>query len=391
MSKDKANIQGLLLVFIISFAIYKILLAIPTGISWFSYDAIVADINTKFSHKLMWLLGDFTEPYFYKSFLGGLFTIIGATIAYSLLNKNSKYAGFPVAYSKRMFPRILLGQLIALALSIFVFNFVRFINADTDWVPTFIPVASITPALILVFGASIKKIITSAFFGALLGFPMAYFSKIYIIDPLGFYGVMSNVIPMWLGGIIAFEICKHLPWMVETDLIAVANNDVSEEVSAKNMDYSSACWFLRRMLADFTEPLFYGNEMAGIFLILGTIINYILIPDGVCYGNGLFPAILAGQILTSGIGIFLWQSGYEKFGSFPTFVPIVSVTPTVIIVCGPSIKSILIAAFLGALLAPPLADTINKLNSDMYPPVIGNTLSMFIATPIAVWIALAFF
>lgn len=390
MSKEKPNFLGLLLIFIISFAIYKLLLVVPTGASWFSYEAIVANINNKLSHKIIWLLGDFTEPYFYKSFLGGIFTIVGATIAYLLFNKGSKYAGFTVGYNKGYFPRILLGQLLALVLSIFIFNFVRFINKDMNWVPTFIAVASITPALILVFGISLEKVITAGFLGAILGFPMAYFSKIQIIDALGFYGVMSNVIPMWLGGIIAFEICKHLPWMVEKDSIVALDSD-SEDILPINTDYGNVSWFLRRILADFTEPLFYGNELAGLFLIIGTIVNYILNPEGVCYGNGLFPAILTGQLLTSGIGIFLWQSGYEKWGFFPTFVPIASVTPTVIIVCGSSVKSILLAAFLGALLAPPFADAVNKLNSDIYPPVIGNTLSMFITTPIAVWIARAFF
>ena len=98
---------------------------------------------------------------------------------------------------------------------------------------------------------------------------------------------------------------------------------------------------------------------------------------------------MTGQLLAGAIGIYVWHSGYRKYGGFPTFVPVVSVTPVVIIGLGGTVPSIILGAILGGVFAPPLADYLNKLVAPRFPALVGNTLTMCIVSPIALWIAQA--
>ncbi|HKM40203.1 MAG TPA: hypothetical protein VJ036_08090 [bacterium] len=391
----RPSTSGFIIMVLLALAVYVVLSALPTGSAWFPSSEIAARANTSGFYKFLWFFSDMNEAQFYNNFLGGIFLIIGSAVAWFFLQSGSKLAGFTICYSDGAYPGILFTQTLGLILSVFVFNFTRFLTPETDWIPTFVPFVSIPPVLVLVYGFNLVKGITASVLGAALCFPLAYFSSKLIIAPLELPGVMSNVVPMFFGGLVAVEVCRHLPWMEpeETPVVEEAPGAqadvIDEQGGGSEEDLGSASWFIRRVLADFSEPQFYGNEVAGLFLIIGTTISYLMDPDSVTYGNQMFPAILSGQLLAVAIAIYLWHGQLVRWGSFPTFVPLASVTPTVVGALGGTFASVILGALLGAVLAPPFADLINKKLAPDFPPLIGNTFAMFAISPIALWIAQA--
>ena len=190
---------------------------------------------------------------------------------------------------------------------------------------------------------------------------------------------------MWLGGIIVFEICYYLPWMKLLDVseensneAEQANNEVA--VSKEDEINQGSFWYIRRVLADFTEPQFFANELATIGLLLGAILGWLLNPNGIFYGTGVFPALLFGQFLTLAISNFLYFNQWKELGWYPTFVPVVSVAPAIIQFYDGSLLSIISSAFLGALIGPPIAQMVIRKSPNHWHPVIGSTFSMGLST-----------
>jgi hypothetical protein len=147
----------------------------------------------------------------------------------------------------------------------------------------------------------------------------------------------------------------------------------------KAPDYG-VVWSLRRVLADFSEAPFFGNELASLGLLLGVLLAYAMNPISPAYGSGLLLHIIAAQALSSAIGVLVWRRQWMKRGWYPTYVPLVSVVPAAILTHGGSGLVIGSSALLGALIAPPLACAIAKrLPADMHA-YIGNVLSMAIST-----------
>jgi hypothetical protein len=154
--------------------------------------------------------------------------------------------------------------------------------------------------------------------------------------------------------------------------------------TAEEKEPQGTIWTLRRALADFSEAQFFGNEWASAGLILGAIASYLLNPNLPAYGTGLLPAILSAQVITVLVAVVFWRRQWATRPFFPTFVPVVSVAPAVVLAFGGSWQSIVVGAVLGAIIAPPIAAGIaRRLPSDFHP-FIGNVASMAISTAIIV-------
>src|SRR5699024_11661890 len=91
-------------------------------------------------------------------------------------------------------------------------------------------------------------------------------------------------------------------------------------------------WIIRRTLADFTDPLFYGNEIATIFLILGAMIDWFINSKHGFLGSQIFPAILFSQLLCGGLAVYLYGKKHLENGWYPTFIPLVSIAPFCVII-----------------------------------------------------------
>ena len=97
---------------------------------------------------------------------------------------------------------------------------------------------------------------------------------------------------------------------------------------------------------------------------------------------------VAGAVaLTSAVGVVLWRSWFRS-GQFSnggwaaTYASLVSVAPAAVLAYDGSWWSIIGGAFLGAVLAPPIARAISARLPDGFHPVIGNTASMAISTAV---------
>lgn len=376
MNTRRRVFPAFLSIIVFSIILYGIMMLIESQNIFllFSYEKLERFAGVEFLYTILWFLGDMTEAQFYKSFIGGIALIIFAYIAHRLYKRGSKHAGFSISYGSGLWPWVFLSGAIGLAISILLYG--HLINEE-GWVPTFVTFVSIPGAIVLIYGGGWKNTLTGAILGGLIGFPIAWFVISILLNPIEMHAVIGNVTGMWLGAIIVFEICRHLPWMKKE----AEENDAEEDRSPEEVTFERGNkWFVRRVLADFTEPQFYANEWASIGLLVGVMITWLLNPFHVAYGSGLFPALLLSQILTLAISNFLYYDQWDKYGWYPTFVPVVSVAPAVVLTFGGSFFIVFSGAVLGAIIGPPVAQMIINKSPSHWHPVVGNTFSMALST-----------
>jgi hypothetical protein len=323
--------------------------------------------------RIFWLIGDGTEPHFHKTILGGAGVIAGSLLAYILDKKESRYAGFPICYGSNLWPWVFFASWLSLAISGLLFGSLR-IEGDA-WVPTFVPYVSIASAVVLLYGGNFVNVLTGAVLGALFSTPISLFFRHYLCLPMGLPGVIASVNGMWIGGIIVFEVCNILPWMKKIPApprsAGAPAYPTPEERAAKKTSY-----FFRKMLSDYSEPVFVSNEIAGGCLVLGSLLTWVLNPMQPYYGTGWFPALMLCQIITGSVALFVyWPSCVQEYG-FPTFVPIVSVAPGMVLTFGPSMFVIVFSAILGALLCPAVTILVNRKIPSHWSGMVGTTFSM---------------
>ncbi len=378
MEKDKqyklGSISGLVVNLVIGFALFFLVGAIQRVGTALDYNQIVQTVTTNTSSKFIWFFMNFTEPQFYAGLFASIFIILGGILAWILDQKNSKYAGFPVSYSSNMFPWVLASQLLSLALTVFVFNFTRFFDEGFTWLPTFITVVGIAPALMLLYGPGLPKLLTVSVLASLVSFPTAHWLNQTIMPLLEVPGVVSNVSTMAITGVIVCAVVKALPWMKKSDapLLERTNRPVD--------DLDSPFWAVRRVFADLSEPQFYGSEIAGLFVVLGVIVDSVINVNHPAYASGVVPAILLSQFVGGGVGVFLYTQKFKDLGWYATYVPVVSVGPGCVLLLGGSIEVAVLAGLLGGIIGAPLAEYLYNRLPEGYHITIGNVGSMAITT-----------
>jgi len=247
----------------------------------------------------------------------------------------------------------------------------------TRWQPTFAAFVSLPAAMVLMFGGGWKVTINGAIMGAVFVTPMCLLIVNYVCNPLGLPAVIGNVSGMAIASVVAFLLCRYLPSLVKSAPLEKPSE--SAPAISKTPDYGIV-WSLRRVLADFSEAPFFGNEWASLGLIAGVLLAYTLNPTSPVYGTGLLPQLIAAQALTSALGVVIWRRQWMLRGWYPTYIPLVSVVPAAVLTYGGSWQVIVPSTLLGALIAPPMACAIAKrLPADMHA-FIGNVLSMAIST-----------
>lgn len=372
------SVSGLLIVLAIGFAIYFAFNSINISSNWLSYDLIVEQAGDNVFYKFIWFIMNFTEPQFYAGVFASLGVILGGFIAWRLDVKGSSKAGFPVAYGSNVWPWVLASQLISLFIAVFVLNYTRFFNEGYSWLPTFISVVGISPAIMLLYGPSLSALLTSSILAGVVSFPIAFWISNHLMPGLEIPGVVANVFTMALTGIFISAICKALPWVRKKEAKPIKRVEKTEKENLEEME--SPLWFVRRVLADFSEAQFYGNEIAGAFIIIGALIDWTLNMNHSTGGAGVIPAIILSQLVASGVGVFLYFNKFVEEGWYATYVPVVSVGPACVLMFGASIKVALIAGILGGIIGPALAEYFyNKLPDD-YHITIGNVTSMGVTT-----------
>lgn len=340
---------------------------------WPGYDDMMASLHSP-AAWLRWVVGDISEVAFYKHEFASLGLLLGGAFGYWTSRYAQGWQGFSIAYGTGLWPWLVTSSLLGLLLSNALWGWT--VTADA-WQPTFAAFVSLPAAMVLLFGGGWKVTLNGAMLGAVLVTPSCLLMVNYLCVPLGLPAVIGNVLGMALGSVLAFLLCRALPVLVSR------GPDTKPPAPAAAPDYGVR-WTLRRVLADFSEAPFFGNEWACLGLLAGVLLAHALNPLSPAYGSGWLPHLVAGQALTSLLGVLLWRRQWRLRGWYPTYVPLVSVVPAAVLTHGGSATVIVSSALLGALIAPPLACAIAGRLPTYLHPYIGNVLSMAISTALIV-------
>ncbi|WP_415765499.1 hypothetical protein [Pseudomonas sp. ZB1P45] len=342
---------------------------------WPDYSHMVSSLPEP-SAWMRWILGDISEVAFYKHEFASIGLLAGAYLAYWANRTGKAWQGFTICYGSGLWPWLVTSSLLGLLLSNLLWGWTV---TATSWQPTFAAFVSLPAAMVLMFGGGWKVTINGAIMGAVFVTPMCLLIVNYVCNPLGLPAVIGNVSGMAVASVGAFLLCRYLPSLVKSDRPEKPSAPAPAPAITKTPDYG-VVWSLRRVLADFSEAPFFGNEWASLGLIAGALLAYTLNPTSPVYGTGLLPQLIAAQALTSALGVAIWRRQWILRGWYPTYVPLVSVVPAAVLTYGGSWQVIASSALLGALIAPPLACAIAKrLPADMHG-FIGNVLAMAIST-----------
>lgn len=372
------SILGLVMSLTIGFCLYFILKAIEGANAFFNYINMIDDITHSVPKQIAWFFMNFTEAQFYASLFAGIGLILGGFVAWQLAKHNAKYKGFEICYGNAsLFPWVFASQAISLFLAIFVFRYINlFSNSSVTWIATFISVVGAPPAVMLLYGPSVSALLTSSVLGGLLCPPVATWISAYIVSPWKLPGVVANVSTMAITGLIICMVCKALPWVQ-----AKPTRSYHKEIDTKENVYT-AKWFLRRVLAEFSEAPFYGNEVASVFLLIGLIVGEIICGKHGAYGSGQIPAIVLSQFIGAAVGIFLYSSKFEDGGWYATYVPVVSVGPACVLMFGANILVAVFSGALGGVLGGPVAEYFAGKLPDGVHVTVANVTSMAICTTV---------
>ncbi|EXF95689.1 membrane protein [Pseudomonas fluorescens HK44] len=345
---------------------------------WPDYSHMVTSLPEP-SAWLRWVLGDISEVAFYKHEFASIGLLAGAYLGYWANRTGKSWQGFAISYGSGLWPWLITSSLLGLLLSNLLWGWTV---TATRWQPTFAAFVSLPAAMVLMFGGGWKVTINGAIMGAILVTLMCLLIVNYVCNPLGLPAVIGNVTGMAVASVFAFLLCRYVPSLVKSEQSAPSEEPFDSAATpalSKTPDYG-IFWSLRRVLADFSEAPFFGNELASLGLLLGALLAYTLNPMSPVYGSGLLPQLIGAQALTSALGVVIWRRQWILRGWYPTYIPLVSVVPAAVLTYGGSWQVIGSSALLGALIAPPLACVIAKrLPADMHP-YIGNVLSMAIST-----------
>jgi len=333
---------------------------------WPDYAVMVATLDQPLS-RLRWIVGDISEVAFYKHELPALGLLLGACLAHWAHVRGYRWQGFAICYGSGLWPWVFTSSFLGLVLSHALWGWTL---ASGNWQPTFVAFVSLPAAMVLLFGAGWRVTITGAVLGALLVTPASLLIVNYLCYPLQLPVVVGNVSGMAVASVVAFLLCKRFPSWVRQSRVATAVAPV-----INRPDYG-VVWTLRRVLADFSEAPFFGNELAS----LGLLLAYLLAPAAPSYGSMLVMHIVAGQALASLVGVVFWRGQWQARGWYPTYIPIVSIVPAAVLTHGGSWQVVVASAVLGALVAPPLAVAITQRLPAYVHGYIGNVMSMAIST-----------
>ena len=145
-------------------------------------------------------------------------------------------------------------------------------------------------------------------------------------------------------------------------------------------DVYSTSWFIRRVLADFSEAQFYGNEVASICLLIGATIGTLVCGTHGAYGSGAVPAIILSQFVGAAVGVFLYAGKFDNGGWYATYVPVVSVGPACVLMFGATIPVAVFAGVLGGVLGGPVAEFFGDKLPEGVHGTVANVTSMAICT-----------
>jgi len=345
---------------------------------WPGYDDMMAGLSASPWARWRWIAGDLSEVTFYKHEWASAGLLLGAAVGHLASRGGHRWQGFSICYGSGLWPWVVSSSLLGMLLSHALWGWSL---GTGTWQPTFVAAVSLPAAMVLLFGRGWKIAVNGAVLGAVLVTPSCLLLVNYVCTPLQLPAVVGNVLGMALASAAAFFLCRRIPWLVSPPAPQRKLPVPSAPVVTQRYGIT---WTVRRVLADFSEAPFFGNEWASIGLLAGVFLAYALNPLAPAYGSGLLLPLIAGQALASLVGVILWRRQWMSHGWYPTYVPLVSVVPAAVLTHGGGMAVVISSAVLGALIAPPLARALSSRLPNHVHPYLGNVLSMAVSTLLVV-------
>lgn len=146
------------------------------------------------------VFADFSEAQFYGNEIAGALMLVGLIIGWTVNNTHG-------AYGSGVLPAIVLSQFVSSGVGIFLYTNKYFTNG---WYATYVPVVSVGPACVLMFGGTIPVALFAAVLGGLIGPPMAEYLAGKLTDDI--HITVANVTSMALTTMVVVMIMQSLPW-----------------------------------------------------------------------------------------------------------------------------------------------------------------------------------
>ena len=339
-------------------------------------------------YRLLWAIGDLSEGTVHKALFSSVGVMLGGWIAHSLWKKGSPKMGCPVCANTGLFPWVVLASSVGLLTSSALYAG----NLANGWVPTFLPGCTIPAALVFMYGKGWTVAISAGILSGVIQFPLGNFGT-DLASSIGLPGISGDAIfGMCVAGIIIMLLFPLLPWIapLEKERLAVLKAQAAAPASAPSDEPAPLpptvsdrpFWLVRRAFADFTEIYFYGSEIAGVCLIAGMLLSWVLNPAHTGYGGPYFTsAILAAQLMGSSLAIFLYFGCWQKYGWYNTFTAALA-QGAMVLTFGTDLKVLLLSAALSATIVPVCAFKASGLVPKRFHSVLGGTCGMGIGIAI---------
>lgn len=146
------------------------------------------------------VFAEFTEAPFYGNEVASCFVLAGALIDFFICSAHGANGGGVV-------PAIILSQFVGAAAGIFLYA-QKFDNGG--WYATYVPVVSVGPACVLMFGGTIPVAVFAGVLGGILGGPVAEFFAGKL--PEGVHVTVANVTSMALCTTVTAAVMQVLPF-----------------------------------------------------------------------------------------------------------------------------------------------------------------------------------
>ncbi|MFR0675292.1 hypothetical protein ACLUUI_17235 [Enterobacterales bacterium AW_CKDN230030176-1A_HGKHYDSX7] len=337
---------------------------------WPDYQDMLLHIDEPLG-RLRWFLGDMSEATFYKHELASLGLLGGGWFAHQACRRAAGWQGFAICHGNGNWGWVIGSSAVSLLLSNALWGWTL---QWGNWQPTYVAFVSVPALLIASHGGGWRVLCSGAVLGALLVTPISLLLFNFMCRPLNWPSVTGNMFGVAIACALASRLCAHYPHWLGSRRRSVATRSVKAPTGY------GPVWVLRRVLADFSEVMLFGNEWASLGLLGGVLLAYLLSPVSPAYGSHLVLELIAGQALASLLGVLMWRRHWISLGWYPTYLPIVSIVPVALMTYGGQLNVILWSALLGAIILPPLAIAIILRLPDDLHVHIGCALAMALGT-----------
>lgn len=384
-------IGGVLIVWVIAIALYYGMNALEPTLTanphLFGFAEWITGAAAEPGWKVLWAIGDFTEGTVHKSLLGSIGLVGFGFIAHWINKTKPEVKIYGISFNTGNFPWVVIAATSGLLISAFLYG--RYLGT-LGWLPTFLPGCTIPAALVTMYGGGWKTSLTSGVLSGIVQFPLAYVGMILAVK-MGMPSlVLVTVFGMTAGGFIITEVFRLLPWTraIVFGKVAPSFPGYGENRAAIPVEPTMG-WVFRRTVTDPTEVFFFGSEIAGIGLLIGSMLSWFLNPLHNVYGiPHLFTAVLAAQLMGCSLCALVYYKKWKDFAWYPTYTVPISVG-VILLQFGTALPLILVSVLLCTFIIPPIAwKFMCFVTSKMprYPGMCGSVSGMGVGIAICVLI-----